>query len=553
LAEVSLRIICVIPHAHWRCKADAIVTHDAVLLLLAERTMEAGQESTEGFAFGRFRIFPRQRRMLVGDEPVELGSRAFDLLVALIEARGTVISKDALMSRVWQNLFIADNNLQAQISALRKAFGVDRHLIRTVAGRGYQFTGEVRSLSGASRERAHPGDTAAKLAPAPTNLPAPVSDLIGRDLELREVVSLAGSHRLVTLTGAGGVGKTRLALEAARQLLPQFRDGVWIAELSPLSDPNCVPAAIAAAVGIELAAGDASAETVAAALSAKELLIVLDTCEHVINAAAEMAEALLRASARARVIATSREALTIDGEWVYPMRPLPVPADNETDPLNYRAVSLFVARAQAADLNFSAERCNAAAIAAICRRVDGIPLAIELAAARAATLGIYSLADRLYDHLQLLTCGRRTALPRHQTLHATLDWSYELLTHPERAVLRRLGIFRGAFGLDAARAVAAGGDITPSDATEGLCNLVAKSLASAEVGIGIARYRLLETTRAYALEKLAESGEFDSAARRHAEYYRDLNLFEPAEPVRETHPPTESRTDPAEVTWQFAA
>jgi predicted ATPase/DNA-binding winged helix-turn-helix (wHTH) protein len=492
--------------------------------------MEAGQEETQGLAVGRFRIFPRQRRIFAGDEPVELGSRAFDLLLALIEARGFLLSKDALINRVWPNRIVGENNLHAQIAALRSALGEDRELIRTVAGRGYQISGEVRSVSDAGQGRVSAGDAASRLAPTPTNLPQPMSDMIGRDVELREVLNLVGAHRLVTLTGTGGIGKTRIAYEAARQLLPQFPDGVWIAELSPLRDANLVPAAIAAAVGLDLASAEASAERVAAALAGKEVLIVLDTCEHVIDAATHVAEALLRACAKARVIATSREALKAHGEWGYRVKPLSLPAEDAIDPLECGSVSLFVERARAMQPGFNVDESSALVIAAICRRLDGIPLAIEMAAARAATLGVSNLAAHIDDQLRLLNCGRRTALPRHQTLRATLDWSHTLLTHSERSALRRLAMFHGAFELEAVKAVAgAAGAIL--EVTDDLTNLIAKSFVSVEVDDGNARYRLFETTRAYALEKLAESGEFDAVAQRHAEYYRRR-----AEVERKTRP-----------------
>jgi predicted ATPase/DNA-binding winged helix-turn-helix (wHTH) protein len=464
--------------------------------------MEACREETQCLALRGFRIFPRQGRMLDGEEPVELGARAFELLLALIEAPGAVVSKQALIGRAWPNRIVSENNLQVQISALRNALGADGDLIRTVSGRGYRFTGQVQPLSQAL---ATPPDSAASRRAPPTNLPQTLSELIGRDAELEEVLRLAATHRLVTLTGSGGVGKTRVACEVARRMLPQFRDGVWVAELSPLSEPALVPAAVAAAAAIGLPGGAASAERVAAMLAGRDLLIVLDTCEHVIGAAAETVEALLHAGSGIRVIATSREPLKADGEWVYRLRPLPVPADDAGEPRDHHAVSLFVARARATAGEVAGDCASAAAVAAICRRLDGIPLAIELAAARAATLGIYTLAARLDDQLQLLTCGRRTALPRHQTLRAMLDWSYALLTHPERTVLRRLAVFDGAFGLAAVAAAAADDAMTPSEATDALANLIAKSLVAVDGDGGSVRYRLLETTRAYALEKLTES------------------------------------------------
>jgi len=506
--------------------------------------MDPASELPASVAFGRFRVLPHRRELLADGRPIKLGGRAFDVLMALIEARGAVVSKDALMARVWPDRIVDENNLQAHISTLRGAFGVERELIRTVSGRGYQFIGEVRFLSASPNERAGAGAAEPGAVLPPTNLPEPVSELVGRDGDLREILNLAVAHRLVTLTGAGGIGKTRLALAAARRLLPEFADGVWVAELAPLADPDLVPVAVATAVGLVLAAGTVSPERVANALSGKELLLVLDNCEHVIDASAVMAEALLHANPAAHVIATSREPLKAEGEWVYPALPLAVPAEDaedQDDALRYGAVRLFVERARAAEPHFAPDRRLAAMITAICRRLDGIPLALELAAARAAALGIEELAARLDDRFQLLTGGRRTALPRYQTLRATLDWSYELLSEPERVVLRRLSIFAATFALEAATAVATGPEIARSEVVEALSNLVAKSLVLTESNGRAKRYRLLDTTRAYALEKLAQSGELDAVARRHAEFYRDL--FERAETEWETRPTAEWLAD----------
>jgi predicted ATPase/DNA-binding winged helix-turn-helix (wHTH) protein len=488
--------------------------------------MDPAFESPAGVAFGRFQVLPQRRELLADGQPIKLGGRAFDVLMALIEAHGAVLSKDALMARVWPNRIIEENNLQAQISALRSAFGTERELIRTVSGRGYQFTGELRILPASPGTHASMPVAKPDAILPPTNLPESVSELIGRDDALYAILSLAASHRLVTLTGAGGIGKTRLALAVARQLRSQFADGVWVAELAPLADPGFVPVTVAAAVGLELAAGIVSPERVAHALSGKQLLLVLDNCEHVIDAAAIMAEALLRANAAMHIIITSREPLKAEGEWVYPVPPLAVPAEDvedETDLLRYGAVRLFLERARAAEPHFAPDW----RLAAICRRLDGIPLAIELAAARAASLGVEGLASCLDDRFQLLIGGLRTALPRHQTLRATLDWSYELLAEPERVILRRLAVFAGAFSLEGASAVVASPEITSSEVVGGLSNLVAKSLVAAAAERTAARYRLLDTTRAYALERLIESGERKQFARRHAEYYRDL--FERAE------------------------
>jgi predicted ATPase/DNA-binding winged helix-turn-helix (wHTH) protein len=482
--------------------------------------------------FGRFRVLPHRRELLADDRLVELGARAFDVLMALIESRGAVVSKDALMDRVWPGRIVEENNLQAQVSALRKAFAADRDLIRTVAGRGYQFTGEIRTVlawpvSHVIVKMPEPAPTPTRLA---TNLPEPVSELIGRDAELAEILDLSGSHRLVTLTGAGGIGKTRLGFKVARHQLPRFADGVWVAELAPLSDPDLVPVTVATALGLELTPGTASPQSVANALRSKQVMLVLDNCEHVVDAAARMAESLLRANSVARVIATSREPLRAVGEWVYSVPPLAVPREDSPDsddPLRYGAIRLFSDRARTAAANFSSDARTAAAIADICRRLDGIPLAIELAAARAATLGIQELAARLNDRFRLLTSGRRSALPRHQTLRGTFDWSYELLTEPERVGLCRLAIFAGGFTLQDACAIAADDEITAMEVVDCVASLVAKSLVTADIGGTMLRYRLLETTRAYALEKLVQGGEFDAVSRRHAA--RFLHLFEGTE------------------------
>ncbi len=500
--------------------------------------MEPDAKGPASVAFGRFLLLPHRRELLADGQPTGLGARAFDVLMALIEARGAVVGKDALAARVWRGQIIQDTALQSQISALRAALGADRELIRTVSGRGYQFVGEIRDEPA---RRADADARAAMSSPQagspPTNLPGLVSGLIGRDTELGEVEDLAASHRLVTLTGTGGIGKTRLAMEAARRLMPRFGDGVWIVDFSTLSDASLIPGAIAITVGLD-PSGTATRQLVARTLAAQSLLLLLDTCEHVVGAVAAMAEELLRAGPAVHLIATSRESLRAEGEWIYPVLPLAVPAEDapDDDPLRYGAVRLFIERARAVEPHFATSPQDLAAIAAICRRVDGIPLAIELAAARTASLSVKQLVDHLQDSFHLLTGGRRTALPRHQTLRATLDWSYELLPEPERVVFRRLGVFSGTFSLEAAVAVVASPGMAPGQVMESLSELVAKSLVVTELD-RVAHYRLLDTARIYGREQLAESGEPDQMARRHAEYYRDL--FERAEAERETRPTAE--------------
>ena len=488
--------------------------------------MHPESETPTAIDFGRFRVLLRRRELLADKRPLELGGRAFDVLMALIGAEGAVVTKDALIERVWPGRVVEENNLQAQISALRKVFGADRGLIRTIAGRGYQFTGATVTVPAQPYlpvTAALPEPVSAPSGPR-TNLPSAVSELIGRDAVLAELEELTAFHRLVTLAGAGGIGKTRLAIEVSRHLVSRFADGVWLAELASLSDPELVPATVAAALGLE-GMGGMSAERVAKALGARQALLVLDNCEHVIDAAARMTEALLGANQASRVITTSREPLRAEGEWIFPVPPLAVPAETGTsvdDALRYGAVRLFIERARAVEPRFSPDERAVAMIAAICRRLDGIPLAIELAAARAATVGVDEIASRLDRRFDLLTGGRRSALPRQRTLRATLDWSYELLLETERQTLRRVSVFAGSFTLDAAGSVAASAAISASAVVTCVANLVQKSLVTTDVGAFEARFRLLETTKAYALEKLAESGEYDDVARRHADHYRAL-------------------------------
>ena len=479
--------------------------------------------------FGRFCLALGRRELLADGLPVPIGSRALDTLIVLIEARGELVTKNELLSRVWPSTTVEENNLQFQISTLRKALGRDRGFIKTESGRGYRFIADVAIGAFASRagERGGVSDLGAtpiaQLCEPPSNLPAPTSDLIGRDAEFSDVAPLVATNRLVTLVGAGGIGKTRLGIEVGRHLLPKFADGVWIAKLGPLSDPRLVPLAVATALGLSNV-GD-SCERLSAVLSSKRLLLVLDNCEHVIDAAARMAEALLHTSASLQVIATSREPLRAEGEWVYRVPSLDVPPDDAEaaeQVLQHSAARLFISRACAAGLSVRLDARIAAATTKICRRLDGIPLAIELAAASAAALGVEALASRLDERFSLLAGGRRTAPARHQTLRATLDWSYALLSEPERLVMRRLSVFGGSFTLQAASTVAASGEmIGVADVPHCLASLVRKSLAVSDVGSPVPLYRLLETTRAYAMEKLTESGEFETAARHLAAFGTD--------------------------------
>ncbi len=321
--------------------------------------MDITSETPPIIEFGRFRVSPLRRELLADGRPIHLGGRTFDVLMALIEGRGAVVGKDALIGRVWPGRIVEESSLHVQISALRSAFGEDRDLIRTISGRGYQFTAEIRTT--AASRHAPAGSKTAVPASAPprppSNLAEPVSELIGRDVELEEVLGLAGAHRLVALTGAGGIGKTRLGLEVARRLLPEFADGVWVIELAPLSDPDLVPTIVATELGLDLADDVVSPERVANALAAKQLLLVLDNCEHLVDAAASMAEALLFTNPAARVLATSREPLRAEGECLFRVPSLAVPTEASQD-----AEELAAIRRRAA-VRCACARCSAAVLA----------------------------------------------------------------------------------------------------------------------------------------------------------------------------------------------
>src|SRR5712675_1230746 len=467
-----------------------------------------------------------RRELRARGVPVPIGGRAFEIIEVLVQSAGELVTKNDLLARVWSGAIVEDNTLQFHISAIRKAFGQDREMLKTASGRGYRLLGAwtSRQEDTSSVDSIDLEPMRSPAEPFQTNLPAAASELVGRTNAVQHLRGLLSAYRVVTLTGAGGIGKTRLALEVARGLSPDIRGDVRLVELVSLSDPSLVPTALAGALGLKLGGHEISAESVTRAIGAQKLLLVLDNCEHVIDAAAKLAETVVRRCPQTTILATSREILKIEGEYVYRVPPLDVPPQDEEpgDIPGHSAVQLFIATTRALQSDFLPNGENLPAIAAICRRLDGIPLAIDLAAARVAALGLQQVAAGLDNHLGLLTGGRRTALPRHQTLRATLDWSYELLPEPERLVMRRLAVFAGDFTAEAASLVAADDEIAVSDVVCSLANLVTKSLVTLEAGGAIAHHRLHETTRVYALEKLAESGEFDQVARRHANYYRDL-------------------------------
>jgi predicted ATPase/DNA-binding winged helix-turn-helix (wHTH) protein len=466
-----------------------------------------------------------QRELRAYGAPVPIGNRAFEIISVLVQAAGKLVSKDDLMGRVW-GAIVEENTIQVHISAIRKALGRDRGMLRTASGRGYRLLGSwtIQQEEQTSAEPIYFEYAEESIRPFQTNLPSRTSNLIGRDGAMQQLRNLLSAYRAVTLTGPGGIGKTSLALEVARNLFPTFQGDAWLVELVSLSDPGLVSSAVAGVLGLKLGSQAISPQSVARAIGGKRLLLVLDNCEHVVDTAANLAETVVRVCPRTTVLATSREPLRIEGEQLCRVPSLEVPSQNpeSCDILEHSAVQLFIARTTALRSDFLADEESLPAISAICRRLDGIPLAIEIAAARAATLGPQQVASRLDDQLALLTGGRRTALPRHQTIRATLDWSYELLPDRERRLLRHLAIFPAGFTLEAATAVASDASAAGPTVVEGIANLVAKSLVTLDESTPSGRWRLLETIREYALEKLAKSGEAEQVARRHAEFFRDF-------------------------------
>ncbi|HXZ08518.1 MAG TPA: winged helix-turn-helix domain-containing protein, partial [Paraburkholderia sp.] len=466
-----------------------------------------------------------RREVFADGRPVRLGSRAFDMLAVLIAANGELVSKSGMLKAVWPDTIVEENNLQVHMSALRKMLGDSRELIRTVSGRGYRL---VRSRpperdDDAGCEAQTGGAASGRVIPH--NLPASFSPLIGRGKALDDIAqALAADRRQVTLVGSGGIGKTRLAIEVARSLLTRFTDGVYLVSLASTADESSVLAAFAASIGVNPAVGPMTLARITQQLGGRRMLFVLDNCEHVLGPAAELAEALLSVSPALRVLATSREPLRVVDEHLHWVASLDMPAQDDPAQavLQCSAVELFLARARAIDARFSVDERSVHLTGMVCRRLDGIPLAIELAAARAAILGIETLAGHLEDRFNLLTGGNRTALPRHQTMKATLDWSHALLDDAERATLRRLGIFANSFTMEAAIAVAGDDTAHELDVIAAVSGLVEKSLVVVRMEGGQASYRLLETTRIYAMQKLDDNGERRMVTLQHARYFLSL-------------------------------
>ncbi len=476
--------------------------------------------SSLAYSFPPFRLLPSQRQLLCAGAPLKLGGRAFDVLVALLERRDRIVTKSELMDLGWPDLVVEENNLQVQIVALRKLLG--HPAIATIPGRGYRFTLPVTHAGGDA-----PTPPAESSAPAAGtadtiagNLPIESSLLIGRGDDLLHLIGLMDRFRLVTVAGAAGIGKTRLAQAAAAARSAATPDGTWWVDLAPLADAARVPDVVAIALGLSLGTSTDATLTVATALRDRSPLLVLDNAEHLLEGVAVFVTRLRAAVAGVRVLVTSQEPLRIDDEFVLRPEPLSLPdGDSPERIVASGAVSLFVARAKAADRLFELRPDNQALVAEICRRLDGIPLAIELAAARVPLLGVEGLRDKLDQRFHVLTSGNRASLHRHQTLRGALEWSHHLLSADEQAVLRRLAVFVGGFTLEAAQQVAEDeAGIDRWDVLEHLGALVDKSLVVAE-GAPVPRYRFLETTRLFALERLIDSGELVATRSRHRDHF----------------------------------
>jgi len=482
-------------------------------------------------AFGRFVLDRTSKQLLEDGKVARLGGRAFDLLCALAERSGEVLSRAELEARVWPHTIVEETSLRVHVSALRKVLGdgvAGARYIANVPGRGYSFVVPVTAVD-ARHATSAATISAAPAAPARRmhNLPARLSHAIGRSSITRTLGERLATQRLVCIVAPGGMGKTTVALAIAESVLERFPDGVWFVDLAPLSDPARVPLALASALNVSVSSTDPWA-TLCEPLRESRMLIVLDNCEHVIDGAAALAERVLREAPRTHILATSREALDAEGEWVHRLAALeaPVPAAQTSleQARTFAAVQLFAERAGANSDSFALNESNIEVVCHLCRQLDGMPLAIELAAARIDSLGLQGLAARLDEMFSLLTRGRRTVLPRHRTLQALLDWSHDLLTDVERRVLRRLSVFRSAFTLEAAAALLTSDDLPPEAVVDGVLGLAAKSLVAVDVSGPTVMHRLLYTTRTYAADKLASGGESRRLAVAHAAHFRDALL-----------------------------
>ena len=474
------------------------------------------RQATQGeqpvYVFGAFRLVRQARQLCLGAAPVRLGGRALELLFVLVERAGEVVSRAELERLIWPNSIVEDSCLRVHIGALRKALGEgagEARYIANVPGRGYSFVAPVNVV------RAAATPTPAPAAGART-LPLRMTSVLGRDEVLRQLREQLPRCRLATVVGHGGIGKTTVALCLASALQDAYPDGACFVDLALLSNGIQIPDALGASLGLELA-GEGARAALERWLAPRRLLLVLDNCEHLIEDATALVERVLRIAPGIDIVATSREPLDAEGECVHRLAPLACPPADPAltleEAMRYPALQLLASRARASMDTFQLGQAELPAAIALCRRVDGVPLAIEFAAARIGLLGLHGVLEQLDDRLRLLGSGRRTVLPRHRTLRALLDWSHDLLSPAEQRVLRCCAVFAGPFALESAVAVAGGAGVARS-----VLALVSKSLLSADTRGPDARFVLLGITRAYAIDKLAEDPERAQVAQRHARH-----------------------------------
>jgi predicted ATPase/DNA-binding winged helix-turn-helix (wHTH) protein len=489
-------------------------------------------------SFGPFRLFASERLLKKADEPVPLGDRALDILIALAERAGEVVTHKELISRVWPDVTVEEGNLRFQMATLRKALGDRRdgaRYVSNVAGRGYCFVAPI-TRSAVARTVPITGIATTERI---QKLPRRLTRMVGRDDTVRALAEQLQMWRFVSIVGPGGVGKTTVAISVAHTLIGGFHDAVFFVDLAALTDAKLVPTAIASVLGLMVQTQDPVVGLLAF-IGDRKILLVLDNCEHVIGVAAALAERVVSETPQAHVLATSREALRVEGEHVHLLYSLDCPPEDAdltaVEALRYPAVELFMERAAASGYGAELRDIDAPIVARSCRRLDGIALAIELAASRVGSLGIRGTAELLDNRFGLLWQGRRTALPRHETLNAMLDWSYSLLSEREKVVLCGLSVFVGDFTLQAAGSVASETEADEAEVIDAVTSLVAKSLISTTVINESTYYRLLDTTRAYAAAKLAERGGADRVARRHAIFFAEVSR------ARRDHPVVVRRT-----------
>jgi predicted ATPase/DNA-binding winged helix-turn-helix (wHTH) protein len=465
---------------------------------------------------GAFELYPSERMLCAAGKPVELGGRAFDLLLVLVEQQGRLVHKNTLLERVWPRLVVDENNLPAQIASLRRVLGAGA--IRTVPGFGYRLELEVAAAqtNADTTPKAEHAHGAPPLAVSRRTWPNRLGTLIGRDGDVRAVEEALGTSSLVTIVGSAGVGKTRLAQEIlAREAAAPEATVAWVS-LGPLEQIQHVYSAIAVALGLSLPEGQDAFATLRQALENVPLLLILDCAEHLGDRLATPLAELISQTQALRALVTSQAPLGIAGELVYRLAALPVPEADipGAEATQYAGVMLFAQRAAAADRKFQLTAANAPLISKICRRLDGIPLALELAAARVPALGLANLLERLDDRFRLLRVAGRSD-PRHGALQAAFEWSYGLLTAAEQQVFNRLGTFAGSFSLNAAARCVVDNNIDAAEAIDLVGRLVDRSLVAA-LAVDPPRYTLLETARAFALDKLAAGGDLEAAGERMA-------------------------------------